>query len=84
MFGLEYLTAFVGVAFQFAFAVVSAIIFKPAWNCVASNYLSDYLPENLLHLPYWHVVAVILTCTFIGEQVSKIFPAIVKIDNSNG
>jgi hypothetical protein len=83
MFGVEYITAFIGVAFQFAFAVVSAIIFRPAWNCVASNYLNDWLPEKFLELPYWHVVAIILTCSFIGEQIKKLTPKIINISNDS-
>jgi hypothetical protein len=83
MFGLEYLMAFVKLFIQLAFAIVSSIIFKPAWNCVASNYLSEWLPEQFLHIPYWHFVAIILTCSFLGEQISKLTPKIVSVSNDN-
>ena len=78
MFGLEYILAFMGVAFQVAFAVVSAVVFRLAWNSIAPIYLS-FLPEIYHNIPYWKFVGIILTFTFIGEQIQKITPKIIEI-----
>jgi len=82
MFGLEYIMALVKMLVQVGFAIVSSIFFKPAWNCVASNYLSEWLPEQFLYIPFWHCVAFILTCTFLGEQINKLVPKIVIISKN--
>ena len=81
MFG-EYIVGLIKIAYQLAFAILSAIIFKPAWNCIASNYLNEWLPEKFLFIPYWHVVAFILVCTFLGEQVQKLTPKFVSVSNN--
>jgi len=83
MLGLEYLLAFVKVAFNVAFAIVTAIPFYFSWNCVAPKYLAAYIPANLLELPYWHIVGIFLICTFLGEQIQKLTPSIVSVNNSN-
>ena len=85
MFGLEYLLAFVKVAFNVAFAIVSAIPMYYAWNCIAPKYLAAYIPSQFTVVPYWHVVGIFLVCTFIGEQIQKLTPTIVSIkqDNTN-
>ena len=82
MFGLEYILAFMGVAFQVAFAVVSAVVFRLAWNSIAPIYLS-FLPEIYHNIPYWKFVGIILTFTFIGEQIQKITPKFVSVDQTN-
>jgi len=86
MFGLEYVVAFVKVAFNVAFSIVSAIPAYYAWNCIAGKYLVAYVPAVFLALPYWHIVAIFIICTFLGEQIQKLTPQIVKISqtNSNG
>jgi len=86
MFGLEYVLALIKILFNLAFAMVSTILFKPAWNCIAENYLVklvDWFPEILLHIPYWHFVAFILVCTFLGEQINKLIPKLISINNSS-
>lgn len=79
MFGLEYILAFIKVAFQVAFAIVSAIPFKIAWNTVIPVYFADYIPIQLHSIPYWHFVGIILVFTFLGEQIYKITPKIVSV-----
>ena len=82
MFGLEYILAFVKIAFQVAFAIVSAIPFKIAWNCVVPIYFAQYVPQQLHNIPYWHFVGVILVFTFLGELIQKITPRFISINNS--
>lgn len=79
MFGLEYLMALVKILFQIAFAIVSAIPFKIAWNAVIPIYFSQYIPEQFYNIPYWHFVGIILVFTFIGELINKITPKIISI-----
>ena len=50
MFGLEYVLALVKVFFQIAFALVTALPAKLAWNCIAPIYLSFLLLVLLLLL----------------------------------
>lgn len=83
MFGLEYIPAFIKIAFQIAFAVVTAIPFYFTWNCVAPKYLS-FIPEVYHSLPYWHIVSLLLVITVVGEQIRKLTPNIVSVNNSNG
>jgi len=79
MFGLEYVLALVKVFFQIAFALVTALPAKLAWNCIAPIYLS-FLPEVYQIIPYWHMVAIFLICSFTGEQITKLTPKIVSIN----
>jgi len=83
MLGLEYILAFIKVAFNVAFAIVSAIPFYFAWNCIAPKYLMTYIPTQFCTLPYWHVVAFFLVCTFVGEQIAKLIPTLVSIKQEN-
>ena len=83
MLGLEYILAFVKVAFQVAFAIVSAIPFRIAWNAVIPVYFADYIPAQLHHIPYWHFVGIILVFSFLGEQIRKITPKIISINSSS-
>ncbi len=71
---LAYLSAIVKVVFQIAFAIVSAIPFRIAWNGVIPEYFAQYIPENLHYIPYWKFVGIILVITFIGEQLRKLVP----------
>jgi len=80
MFGIEYIFAFIKVAFQVAFAIVSAVPFGIAWNVVVPIYFADYIPTQLHVVPYWHFVGIILFFTFLGEQIAKITPKIVSIN----
>lgn len=82
MFGLEYLIALVKVMFNVAFAIVSAIPFYYAWNCAAPIYL-DFIPQVYQKLPYWHIVAIFIVCTFLGEQIAKLTPKLVSISQDN-
>jgi len=79
MLGLEYILAFIKVAFQVAFAIISAIPFKIAWNAVVPIYFAAYVPEQLHHVGYWHFVGIILVFTFLGEQIAKIAPKFISI-----
>ena len=83
MFGSEYVLAVIKILFNLGFAIVTAIPFKIAWNCVAMNYLFPWLPERLLRVPYWHMVAIILVCTFVGELIQKLTPKIVSVSQTN-
>lgn len=83
MFGLEYILAFVRIAFQIAFAIVSAIPFKIAWNAVIPVYFASYIPEQLHNITYLHFVGIILVFTFIGEQVQKITPKFISINQTS-
>ena len=83
MFGLEYILAFIKIAFNVAFAILSAWPMYYAWNCIAPIYLSNYIPKIFLHIPYWDIVAFFLVCTFLGEQIQKLTPSIINIHQSN-
>lgn len=83
MFGLEYIIALIKILFQIAFAIVSAIPFKIAWNAVVPIYFSQYVPAQLHHIPYWHFVAIILVFSFLGEQITKITPKFVSVSQEN-
>ena len=82
MFGLEYVLALVKVLFNVAFAIVSAIPFYYAWNCIAPVYLG-FLPNVYQNLQYWHVVGIFLVCTFLGEQINKLTPKFVSVSQTN-
>jgi len=82
MFGLEYIMAFVKVAFQVAFAIVSAIPFRIAWNAVVPVYFASYVPDQLHNIPYWHFVGIILVFSFLGEQIGKITPKFISMSQS--
>ena len=80
MFGFEYVLAFIKIAVQLAFAIVSAIPFRIAWNAVIPVYFASYVPEQLHNIPYWHFVGVILIFSFIGEQIGKVTPKMISIN----
>jgi hypothetical protein len=77
----EWLVGLIAICYQFAFAVLSSILFKPAWNCVAEKFLFDVIPERFLYIHFWEMVAIILVFSFIGEQVKKLVPTLVSINN---
>jgi len=83
MFGTEYIIAFIKIFFQIAFAIVTAIPAKIAWNCVAEHYLVDYIPEQFVWLPYWHVVAIILVSMYVGEIIARVSPFRISMNNSS-
>lgn len=83
MFGLEYIMALIKIAFQVAFAIVSAIPFMFAWNAVIPIYFALYIPEQLHNIPYWHFVGILLVFTFIGEQVQKLTPTFISISQNS-
>jgi hypothetical protein len=83
MFGLEYVLALIRVFFQVAFAIVSAIPFKIAWNAVVPVYFYMYVPEQLHYIYYWHFVGIILVFTFLGVQIQKITPKFVSVEQKN-
>lgn len=82
-FGLDWLTAFVKVSFNIVFAIVVAIPFNMSWNHIATIYLSSYVPTVFLKIPYWDMVAFLLVCTYLGEQIQKLTPKIVSVSQSN-
>jgi len=77
-FGIDWFTALMKISFQIVFAIVTSIPFMIAWNCVAPKYLS-FIPDVYRHIPYWHMVAILLVCSFVGEQIQKLVPSIVSI-----
>jgi hypothetical protein len=77
-----FLMAFMKAFFQIVFAVVMAIPFSYAWNYVVHIYFGLYLPQQFHHVPYWHFVCLLLVFTCVGEQIQKLVPTIVSIDNS--
>lgn len=79
MFGLEYILAFIKVAFNVAFAIVTAWPMFYAWNCIAPKYLAAYVPPQFMTVPYWHIVGIFLVCTFLGEQIQKLTPKIIQV-----
>jgi hypothetical protein len=83
MFGLEYILTFIKIAFNVAFAIVSAWPMYYAWNCIAPKYLAAYIPQVFIAIPYWHIVGIFLVCTFIGEQIQKLTPKIISIEQKN-
>ena len=82
MFGLEYIPAFIKVAFQIAFAIVSAIPFKIAWNAVIPIYFGNYVPIQLHYIPYWHFVGIILVSMFLGEIIGRLTPKFVEVNQT--
>ena len=81
-FGIDWVTAFMKILFQIVFSIVTAIPFVIAWNVVAPKYLA-FIPQVYQHIPYWHMVAILLVCTFVGEQIQKLVPSIVNIRQEN-
>jgi len=81
MFGLEYILAAVKVFFNVAFAIMTAIPFYYCWNYITPIYLS-FIPELWHNLPYWDIVGLFLVCTFLGEQINKLTPKFVKVDQT--
>jgi len=81
MFGLEYFIAFIKVFINVAFSIVGAIPFYYSWNCIAPIYLS-FIPVLYQKLPFWHIAGFFIVCTFIGEQVQKLTPSIININNN--
>lgn len=80
MLGLEYILAFVKIAFQVAFAIISAIPFRLAWNAVIPVYFAEWIPSQFYNIPFWHFVAIILVFSFVGEQIQKITPKFVSVE----
>jgi len=83
MFGVEYLIRLVSVLIHLAYAIVGSLLFRPAWNCVARNYLAEWLPDRFEAIPYWHFVAFMLVFSLLGEITNKVFPKLVDITNND-
>ena len=83
MFGLEYLLALMKIMVNIGFAIVTAIPMYFSWNCIAPIYLAPYIPKQFLVIPYWHIVAIFLVCTFLGEQIQKLVPTIISMQNNS-
>lgn len=82
MFGLEYIMAFVDVAFKLAFALVSAIPVTFFWNRLAPIYLGAVTPELYLSVSYKHWVGIIFLLLFAAHMLKKFLPSF-SINNSN-
>jgi len=82
MFGLEYILALIKILFQIAFALVTALPAKLAWNCFAPIYL-DFIPKLYQSIPYWHMVAFLLVVSIASEIVEKLTPKFVSITQTN-
>lgn len=81
-FGIEWLTALLKISFQIVFAIITAIPATIAWNCIAPIYLK-FIPTLYQHFPYWHVVAIILVTSYVGEIINKLTPRLVYINSSS-
>ena len=82
MFGLEYILAFMKIMINIGFAIVTAIPMYYSWNCIAPKYFSTYIPQQFLILPFWHIVAIFLICTYVGEQIEKLTPKFISVKQS--
>ncbi len=82
MFGFEYFLAYIKYFTQLGFAIVGAIPFYYSWNCIAPKYLATWVPVLYQKLPFWHIVAIFICCSMIGENIQKLIPAIVKINQN--
>lgn len=78
-FGLDWFAAFVKISFQIVFSIVTAIPAVIAWNCIAPVYL-NFIPKIYQHFPYWHVVAIFLVASYVGEIIGKLTPTLIKIE----
>lgn len=68
------------IGVQVAMAFVGAIPFAIVWNGLAEKYAGQWLPSQLNHIPYFHMVGLILLITFMGEMVQRITPKIVHVE----
>ena len=82
-FGIEWLTALIKISFEIVFSIVTAVPAMIAWNCVAPVYLS-FIPKVYQHIPFWHVVAILLVITYIGQSINRLFPRIINIEQKQG
>jgi len=81
MFGLEYLAALSKIAFQIAFAIITAIPAYFAWGVVPIYF--PMIPQIWYKLPYWHIVGILLMISIVAEQIRKLTPKIISIDSSS-
>ena len=80
--GIDWITALIKISFQIVFAIMTAIPFYYAWNAIAPVYL-NFLPTIWLKIPYWHLVGILLSATYVGEIIAKLTPKIVSINQEN-
>jgi len=76
------IAGFMKIGIQMALAIASAIPFMYSWNAVVPVYFAAYVPEQLHNISYWHFVAIILVFSFLGEQIQKITPKLISVDQS--
>jgi hypothetical protein len=81
-FGIDWFSAFMRINFQIVFAIVTAIPFYFAWNCIAPIYLY-FIPSVYKVIPYWHIVAIILCSSYLGEIIARLTPKIVNVSQHN-
>jgi Mg2+/Co2+ transporter CorB len=67
---------------QIAMAFVGAIPFVIVWNGLVEKYIGRWIPEQFHHIPYIHMVGIILLITFVGELIQAITPKIVKVETT--
>jgi len=65
------------LAFNGVYAICSAIPTWWCWNRV-SPYLTEYIPEAFLSLPYWDIVCILFLIPIIGELIGKLIPIFGK------
>ncbi len=82
MFGLEYFSAIVKMAWSIAFAIVTAIPTWYCWNWIIPKYAANYIPELYQTFPYWDMAAILFLLTIIGQTIQKLVPKIVEISNN--
>lgn len=80
-FGIDWFTAFMKISFNVVFSIVTAIPLVFSWNCVAPKYLY-FLPEVYHHIPFWHVVAILLVARFVGEMINQLTPHFVSVNQN--
>ena len=34
-------------------------------------------------IPYWHVVGIFLVCAYLGEQINKLIPNLISVNQTN-
>lgn len=59
---------------QLIMALIVAIPIRFAWNCIASSYFVNRLPENMMSIPYLHIVAAIVIINYLIKIIQAITP----------
>jgi len=70
-------TYLANICFQIICAFIVALPFHFAWNCIAPVYLT-FLPKAFYHIPYLHMVSIILVTAWVGMLLTQLMPEIIK------